>query len=213
MEEKSLIQGSVEAANAVVLGVPRSLYSKNNSTDISNSVIASELPKASSLVFATSNLTVTNKSLHEINIIRKQLVEQYKIEIISIIQNDNYEDGFYSQSEAFIDNQLTYDNIPYVKSALNELYIEFLKNSHVLTGIMLMSGRISYDDAFPELQTMAIGLLQHKDDEVRDRAIQVFERWNSKKGLHVLESLRCEKNWMQRYVDKVIEYIKREGVD
>ena len=76
-----------------------------------------------------------------------------------------------------------------------------------------MCGRVSYDDAFPELQTMAIGLLQHKDDEVRDRAIQSFERWNSKKGLNVLESLRCEKTWMQRYVNKVIEYIKREGVD
>ena len=213
MEENALMQGSVEAANAVVLGVPRLQYIKNNSTDILNPVISNALPKATSTEIATSNLSVTNKSFQEINTIRKQLVEQYKIEILSIIQNDIFEDGFYSQSESFIDDQLTHDNIAYIKSALNELYIEFIKNSHVLTGIMLMCGRVSYDDAFPELQTMAIGLLQHKDDEVRDREIQSFERWNSKKGLNVLESLRCEKTWMQRYVNKVIEYIKREGVD
>lgn len=213
MKENALMQGSVEAVNAVVLSVPRFQYVKNNSTDILNPVIYNELPKVTSTEITTSNLSATNKSFQEINLIRKQLVEQYKIEILSIIQNDNFEDGFYSQSEAFIDEQLTHDTITYIKSALNEVYIEFIKNSHVLTGIMLMCGRVSYDDAFPELPTMAIGLLQHKDDEVRDRAIQAFERWNSKKGLDVLESLRCEKAWMQRYVNKVIEYIKREGVD
>ena len=213
MEGKNLFQGSVEAVNAVVLSLPSLQYVKNNSTDILNPVVPNVASEVTSKELVRSILLINGKSFQEIDKIRKQIIDQYKIEIRSIIQNDNFEDGFYSQSEIFIDDQLTDENISYIKSALNELYLECIKNSHVLTGIMLMAGRVSYDKASPELPTMAIGLLQHKDDDVRDRAIQAFERWNSKKGLGVLESLRCEKAWMQRYVDKVIEYIKREGVD
>ena len=213
MEEKNLIQESVDAVNAIVLSVHGLQHMKNNSKDILNPVVSNAISEATSKELIKSKLSFIRQPFQEINKIRKQLIDQYKTEIISIIQNDNFEDGVYSQSEAFIDDHLTSENVSYIKSALNELYLQFIKNSHVLTGIMLMAGRILYDVAWPELPTMAIGLLQHRDDEVRDRAIQAFERWNSKKGLDVLESLRCEKSWMQRYVDKVIEYIKREGVD
>lgn len=76
-----------------------------------------------------------------------------------------------------------------------------------------MMGSLSYNDAYPQGQTMALGLLQHECITVRDRAIQVFERWNSKKGINVLKSLHCDRVWLQKYVDKVIQYLERDGED
>lgn len=48
---------------------------------------------------------------------------------------------------------------------------------------------------------------------VRDKAIQCFERWNSKKGLAYLRNVSCYPKWLQNYVDKVIMYIERDGME
>lgn len=76
-----------------------------------------------------------------------------------------------------------------------------------------MISSLSYEESCPQGPIMAVGLLQNKSNTIRDRAIQAFERWNSKKALTVLESLKCDKKWLQDYVDKVILYIKRDGID
>lgn len=214
MEEKVITQESIQAVNAVILGKALFRFLNNSSNEITKPYSKeADFVDATTTEVCFKDELLASDSIQNIDSIRKQLVDRYKIEILSIIKNDKFEDGMYSQSEAFIDEQYNNSTGNYIKSALNELYIEFFCDTHVLTGIMLMAGCVSYDSASPELPTMAIGLLQHKDEEVRDCGIQAFERWNSKKGLVVLENLKCEKKWMQHYVDKVIEYIKREGVD
>ena len=144
---------------------------------------------------------------------RKIVVKQYKTDILNVIRNDTYESGFVSQSEYYISNNATEANYEYIREASNELYLEHYNDSQVLTGLLIMMGTLSYEEAEPQGQTMALGLLQHEDISVRDRAIQAFERWNSKKGLPVLRSLHCDRSWLQRYVEKVIAYLERDGVD
>ena len=144
---------------------------------------------------------------------RKIVVKQYKTDILNVIRNDTYESGFVSQSEYYISNNATEANYEYIREASNELYLEHYNDSQVLTGLLIMMGTLSYEEAEPQGQTMALGLLQHEDISVRDRAIQAFERWNSTKGLPVLRSLHCDRSWLQRYVEKVIAYLERDGVD
>lgn len=144
---------------------------------------------------------------------RKKVVLQFKRDILNLISNDYYEAGFVSQSEQYIQNTENENNIEYIREAANELYLEYYNDTHVLTGLLIMMGTLDYETAEPQGQTMALGLLQHEDISVRDRAIQAFERWNSKKGLPVLKSLHCDRAWLQRYVDKVISYLERDGVD
>lgn len=144
---------------------------------------------------------------------RRTVVMQYKSDILNVIRNDFYEAGFVSQSEQYILNNANENSVEYIREASNELYLEFYNDSHVLTGLLIMMGTLNYEAAEPQGQTMALGALQHEDISIRDRAIQAFERWNSKKGLPVLRSLHCDRAWLQRYVDKVISYLERDGVD
>ena len=144
---------------------------------------------------------------------RKRVVLQYKSDILNLIRNDYFEAGFVSQSEQYVLNTANDDSVEYIREAANELYLEYYNDPHVLTGLLIMMGTLDYEAAEPQGQTMALGLLQHEDISVRDRAIQAFERWNSKKGLPVLKSLHCDRAWLQRYVDKVIAYLERDGVD
>lgn len=72
---------------------------------------------------------------------------------------------------------------------------------------------VPYEAVSPKGQIMAMGLLTNKILSVRDKAIQCFERWNSKKGLAYLRNVSCYPKWLQNYVDKVIMYIERDGME
>lgn len=144
---------------------------------------------------------------------RKIIIKQYKNEILNMIHNDFFEDGMISNSERYMNDLYTTETKDYIKEALMELYVDNLNNVHVLIGILVMISSVPYDDITPQGQIMSMGLLQNKFLEVRDKSIQAFERWNSKKGIPVLQSLNCDKKWMQKYVDKVILYLERDGID
>lgn len=171
------------------------------------SVNESSMRQTDYKLFLESEFLESEKKAREI------IVRQYKSDILNVIVNDIFEAGIISQSEFYISNTADENNIEYIREAANELYLDYYNDSHILTGLLIMMGTLEYEKAKPQGQTMALGLLQHEDISVRDRAVQAFERWNSKKGLLVLKCLHCDKKWLQRYVDKVISYLERDGKD
>ncbi len=149
----------------------------------------------------------------EIQKYRRGKIMQFSNEINLIISHDDYSDGEMSQSEIFMKEAYEKEQMDYVMESLMQIYLENLLNVHVLEGILVMISSVPYEAVQPKGQTMAIGLLSNKELVIRDRAIQCFERWNSKKGLGVLKSIVCEPKWLQKYVDKIIMYIERDGVE
>ena len=143
---------------------------------------------------------------------QKQIVQQYMEDILSIILQDEFIDGEISKSAIYINKAYSNDEIEYVKTALMQLYTQNTRNAKILEGIMVMISSVSYDIIEPQGPIMALGLLQHKDLAIRDRAIQCYEQWNSKKGLEALKSLDCHPKWLQQYVEKIIMYIESDGM-
>lgn len=144
---------------------------------------------------------------------RKGKIMQFSNEINIIINHDEYVDGEVSQSEIFMKDAYENEQMDYVMEALMQIYMDSLSNIHVLEGILVMISCVPYEVVHPKGQAIAMGLLSNKELLIRDRAIQCFERWNSKKGLDVLKSLDCQPKWLQKYVDKIIKYIERDGVE
>lgn len=136
---------------------------------------------------------------------RKGKIMQFSNEISIIINHDEYVDGEVSQSEMFMKEAYENEQMDYVMEALMQIYMDSLSNIHVLEGILVMISCVPYEVVQPKGQTIAMGLLSNRELLIRDRAIQCFERWNSKKGLDVLRSLDCQPKWLQRYVDKIIK--------
>lgn len=157
------------------------------------------------------NVSFSTEELEKIH--HEEIILQYRTEIQNVIQNDEFVDGAVSNSERYIQENCNDDSLKYIKSALMNMYLDNLDNEKILTGILLMISCIPYDVARPEGPIMAMGLLQNKNNGVRDRAVQAFERWNSKKGISILKSLYCDRRWLQRYVEKVITYLERDGID
>lgn len=144
---------------------------------------------------------------------KDMIVAKISEQILATIQRDVFEDGEISQSEQYMLEKYNDCIGIYIKEALMQIYLDYYANEHVLNGVLTMISAKTYEDMEPQGQIIALGLLQHKDVYVRDKAIQVFERWNSKKGIHILENLHCDQQWLQNYVNKVIKYLKRDGVE
>lgn len=193
------------------ISLSQPVFSDNNISQTSN--YGRVMPRVISINESSLRYNDYNPELQSEQKARVKVVKQYKIDLINIVLNDSFEAGVISQSENYIDRYANKENIEYIREAANELYLENFSDPHILTGLLIMMGSLSYNDAYPQGQTMALGLLQHECITVRDRAIQVFERWNSKKGINVLKSLHCDRVWLQKYVDKVIQYLERDGED
>ena len=56
-------------------------------------------------------------------------------------------------------------------------------------------------------------LLRVKNYSIQDKAIQTFERWNSKKGIEDLQDLEFVEPWLKKYADDVIFYLRKYGTD
>ena len=140
-------------------------------------------------------------------------ISQIKNDILGVILNDTFEDGTVTKSEEYMKETFNPDTSEDIKTAIMELYLSNLERPFVLTGLLTMISSIPYHDAAPQCPIMALGLLQNKDTSIRDKAIQVFEKWNSKEGIKILKSLKCDRKWLQKYVDKVVFYLERDGLD
>lgn len=144
---------------------------------------------------------------------RDKIILQYANEIRILIKNDEFLDGELSNSELYMIDAYKQGNLDYVIDAIMYVYSNNLLDKHMLEGILSMIASVPYDIIFPKGQIMAMGLFVNKELSVRDKAIQCFERWNSKKGLNFLKSVNCDPKWLQKYVQKVIMYIERDGIE
>lgn len=144
---------------------------------------------------------------------KDRIVSQYANEIRVLIQQDEFFDGIISRSEHYVMEAYERGQLDYVADAIMSVYSSSLSDAHTLEGILTMISCVPYDAIEPEGQVMARGLLTHKELAVRDKAVQCFERWNSKKGLDYLKNIDCSPSWLQKYVEKVIMYIERDGTE
>ena len=142
---------------------------------------------------------------------RQSIISQYVNEISILIRQDEFVDGEVSESALYMVDAHKNRQIDYVADALMIVYSSNLSDAHMLEGILTMIASVPYEVIAPQGQIMAMGLLTNKMLSVRDKAIQCFEKWNSKKGLEYLKNIDCSPNWLQKYVDKVIMYIERDG--
>lgn len=192
--------------------------SKNNASTEEQVVIDKKEDSSLSVKYegekiVSDSVEIPKSTNSVINQKRKSVVENYCTEILNVIQNDVFEDGEISKSEMYILENFNEQNGEYIKTALMKIFEENYGDEHILTGVLTMISAKSYEEMEYQGPIIPLALLQHEDIYLRDRAIQTYEIWNSKKGIPILEKLQCDQKWLQDYVNDVIFYLKRDGVD
>ncbi len=188
------------------------LLLKQKRIDSLNKIILNMSLKIDSQIFESDDdeIPFVSKS---IEISKEEVIKEYINDIYSVIAYDEFEDGEISRSEKYIKDNFNTETKDYILDALMQIYLDNFNNNdeQILLGVMEMISGRKYEEVAPKGQVMSLGLLQHKNIYLRDRAIQVYEQWNSKEGIKVLKSLNCDQKWLQDYVDKVIMYLEQDG--
>ena len=185
----------------------------NNPFDFVNIVTNSITPlrllkkqKLSTSYNEETNLQRIDSQIEE----RKEITEN---EILSIIQADDYEEGRISMIEKYMEKDFSKSEIDFIKHIAQKIALENLSNTKIINGILRLITSRSFDQMYPEGQYIGLALLQNKNITLREKGIQVFEYWRSKKGIKILKSLDCDKPWLQSYVNTIIEYLELYGTE
>lgn len=199
-------------------------FEENNETSTSNDGSGCKIKSEPQLSFQTNNFKVTKPTVFfDARILdyiaqseaeaRQKVVSQYANEIRILIQQDEFIDGEVSRAEHYMTEGYKRNQLDCISDAIMHVYESDIGEPHMLEGILTMVASVPYDAISPKGQIIAMGLLTHKSLSVRDKAIQCFEKWNSKKGLAYLKNISCTPRWLQTYADKVILYIERDGIE
>lgn len=141
------------------------------------------------------------------------IINRYKIILRRIINNDIYESGNISDIEKYMDSKCNEKNLIFIKEAAQEIFWDNFRDAHIMQGILRLLSSKSYEEMKAQGQTICFALLNHEKITIRDQAIQTFQKWNSKKALKQLRSVYCPTVWMQKHMNKVIEYLELYGTE
>lgn len=144
----------------------------------------------------------------------KQVKEQnakFEKRILDLIKSEIYESGKVSKIEKYITEECSENDLLFIKQVSLKILHDNLDNSHIIEGILRLFSTKSYDEMSPEAPMCCLSLLSNKSILVRNKAIEIFEKWNSKKCLKQLEAQKCSPAWVQKHLSNVIDYLKKYG--
>lgn len=66
-----------------------------------------------------------------------------------------------------------------------------------------------YEEVFPWGQTILAGLLLHRNETVKEYAVNLLDNWKRKELVDLLKNLEIKSSWLSEYVDSVIQSIEK----
>mgnify|MGYP006430458443 CR=1 FL=1 len=141
---------------------------------------------------------------NKLNKVRKTILDK-KItrEFISLLRYEDFEFGYKTRSETFLEEQLQINELA-TRNWLNELFIKNYTDDTITIGILRIIGRFEPSIIFPQGQTIALAALTHKNDEIKELGIRAFEHWCSPESLEILKTMDIQAQWLKEYRDDVI---------
>ena len=140
----------------------------------------------------------------------KKNTEIYKKEIFDVLCKDKFETGEFSNIDLYMNN-INENSLIYIKPALLSILSENEDNNHIIEGILHIFSRLPYTLMKPEAPMACIALFSHRSIMIKNKAIQVFEKWNSKDSVKQLENHSCTPGWVQQHLRNVIDYLNEFG--
>ena len=110
----------------------------------------------------------------------KEQNEKFEKRILDLIKSEIYESGKVSKIEKYITEECSENDLLFIKQVSLKILHDNLDNPHVIEGILRLFSTKSYDDMSPEAPMCCLSLLSNKSLLVRNKAIELFEKWNSK---------------------------------
>ncbi|MEG9198754.1 hypothetical protein [Lactococcus lactis] len=135
----------------------------------------------------------------------------------NILCTENFESGIESNAETFIRALLKKDKTLAQQLISNLFYNSFgqknNKDIEILIGILNIISHLEINNKdYSMLKVIALAAISHKNDDVKDYAVQCFENWNDPSDISTLKNIQSQASWLQNYIDKVIKSLSSKDV-
>ncbi len=91
---------------------------------------------------------------------------------------------------------------------VQSIYLEYNDYPEVLVGICDALKKFELEEVKPWGPTMLMGLLNHKNETVKEYALNVVENWADISLLPVLRNLDCTSGWLRSYVNDIVSELE-----
>lgn len=91
---------------------------------------------------------------------------------------------------------------------LQSIYIKYNDFPNMLLGICKSMGLFELNEVMPWGPTILVGLLSHKNENVKEYAVSVVENWLDKELLPILKNLDCSSKWLKEYIQDVVKMLE-----
>ena len=164
-------------------------------------------------LFISVDENSTNFKLDE-NFINQKRIDYLEQKVtpllISLIKNEDFEFGKKNETVKLIEQQLEFNSVA-TQNWFNKLYIKyFASDDKILIGLLRIVESLNETSLHPTGEIMAIAALSHKNDEVKELGVRIFENWCSLNSYEILKSIKVETVWLQEYITQVIKDIEVE---
>ena len=136
----------------------------------------------------------------------KKMYNDYKQELEDILFSSDIEWGIYSEFDKFV---MEHVEDEYLMKAINDIYVQNCQNEEVLMKILNAISEVEYEKVYPFGQMTAIAAVSNKSLAVQQKGIEAFERWKREDSIAILENLDIKENWLKKYVEKIINNLKK----
>lgn len=150
-------------------------------------------------------------SENEINNERlKYLDERITPLFLSVIKYEDFEFGQRCESINLVEENLRINKIA-TQNWLNKLYLQyFAKDERVLLSLLRIINYLSKDLFYSTCQTIALSAISHRNDEIKEMGIRIFENWGSVESYSILKAIKVDSVWLQKFIDEVIHDLEKE---
>ena len=88
------------------------------------------------------------------------------------------------------------------------IYITHCNDSDVMVALCRCLERFDVEEVTPWGHTIIAGLLNNKDDSVKEAVVVLIESWVTTSMLPLLRSVEIKEKWLRSYVDSVISFLE-----
>lgn len=135
---------------------------------------------------------------------KELLLERISNEIVARLQFFTYDDESIEPVWTVCDRIIDETSLDILGTALQGIYLSHNDCPNILCGICKYLTTYDLDEVTPWGPLILIGLLNHKDETVKEYAVLLLDNWKDKKLIPVLRNLDCQATWLQAYIKDVL---------
>lgn len=171
---------------------PKMIFDNNNSNNVNE----------------LSDNTSETKSRNiddELKILFQECWNKYEIIFYNTIVNEHIEEGYISNSQNLFETiKKEYGDV-ISSQFLNQIYIKYAQNNKLVKSLLYILAEQKLVDLHGIELGVVLFAIPNKDYEIKDLALQCFEKWKEPRYLDLLKSITIGVEYLDDYLNYIIK--------